>query len=66
MGVPQARWMVYFMENRDLRWMMTGGYTILWLVYFMENPDWRWMITEGTPILGNLHMDNGKPKENDL
>ena len=25
MGVPQARWMVYFMENRDLRWMMTGG-----------------------------------------
>ena len=25
MGVPPARWMVYFMENPDLNWMMTGG-----------------------------------------
>ena len=25
MGDPQARWMVHFMENPDLKWMMTGG-----------------------------------------
>ena len=24
-GVPQARWLVYFMENPNLRWMMAGG-----------------------------------------
>ena len=24
-GVPLYRWMVYFMENRNLKWMMTGG-----------------------------------------
>jgi hypothetical protein len=22
-GVPQARWMVYFMENPNIKWMMT-------------------------------------------
>ena len=26
MGLPQARWMVYFMENLTYKWMMTGGY----------------------------------------
>ena len=25
MGVPQARWLVYFVENPNLKWMMTGG-----------------------------------------
>ena len=24
MGVPQARWMVYFMENPNIKWMITG------------------------------------------
>ena len=23
--VPLDRWLVYFMENRNLKWMMTGG-----------------------------------------
>jgi hypothetical protein len=26
MGVPQKRWMVYFMENPIYKWMKTGGY----------------------------------------
>ena len=25
MGIPQARWMVYFMENSFIEWMRTGG-----------------------------------------
>ena len=25
MGDPQARWMVYFMEKPNLKWMITGG-----------------------------------------
>ena len=25
MGVPQGRLLVYFMENPNLKWMMTGG-----------------------------------------
>ena len=25
MGVPQVRWMVDFMENANLKWMITGG-----------------------------------------
>ena len=25
MGVPQARWMVYFMENPKIKWMRTRG-----------------------------------------
>ena len=25
MGVPQARWMVYLMENPKLKWMMQSG-----------------------------------------
>ena len=29
MGVPPARWMVYFVENPNLNWMMTGGTPIL-------------------------------------
>ena len=28
-GLPQARWMVYFMENLNLKWMMTRGTPIL-------------------------------------
>jgi hypothetical protein len=24
-GVPQARWMVYFMENPNIKWMMNRG-----------------------------------------
>ena len=30
MGVPQARWLVYFMEDPNLEWMMTGGTPIFW------------------------------------
>ena len=29
MEVPQARWLVYFMENPNRKWMMTGGTSIL-------------------------------------
>ena len=29
MGVPQARWMIDFIENILLKWMMTGGTPIL-------------------------------------
>ena len=25
MGVPLYRWMVYFMENPRIKWMITGG-----------------------------------------
>ena len=30
MGVPQARWMVYVMENPNLRWMIPGGTPVFW------------------------------------
>ena len=29
MEIPQARWMVYFMENRIYKWMITRGIPIL-------------------------------------
>ena len=29
MGVPQARWMVYFMENPIYKWVITRGTTSL-------------------------------------
>ena len=32
MGVPQARWMIYFMENPSYKWMI-GGY-----LYFRKPP----------------------------
>ena len=25
MGIPQARWLVYFTENPIYKWMITGG-----------------------------------------
>ena len=33
MGVPQGRWMVYFMENPHRKWMMTSG-SLLFLHIF--------------------------------
>ena len=36
MGIPQVRWMVYFRENRNLKWMMNRGALLT-----VETPVWK-------------------------
>ena len=40
MEVPQAHWMVYFMENPNLKWMMNRGAPILGN-HHMETLPWN-------------------------
>ena len=35
LGVPPARWMVYFMENPIYKWMMTKGVSIIFGSFHM-------------------------------
>ena len=61
-GYPQS-WMVYFMENRKQKWMMTGGYPSIPMVIFHYKPTVRMGFSTinhpfwGTPISGNPQSD---------
>ena len=42
MVVPQARWMVYFMENPIVKWMMTRGVPLV-ISWFLNHSNYRYI-----------------------
>ena len=49
-GLPQKRWMVYFMESPICQWMMTGGGPMT--LETTINSEFQWDILSGYQLMG--------------